>query len=95
MRKQAFCICENKGTNQLQSNCAADKRLCFSYIDSTIPLFSKSEISKLQPSPDPETVEPGLCRTCSETTKTDFLAMRLIFCPIFCYLFNNFFSLLM
>ena len=35
MRKPAFCICE------------ADQRLCFRYIDSTIPLLSKSEISSL------------------------------------------------
>ena len=33
MRKPAFCICENKGANQLRSNCAADLRLCFHYID--------------------------------------------------------------
>ena len=42
MRKPAFCICENKDTDQLRSNCAADQRLCFRYKDSTIPLFSKT-----------------------------------------------------
>ena len=31
--------------DQLHSNCAADQRLCFRYIDTTIPLLSKSEIS--------------------------------------------------
>ena len=32
MRKSAFCICGNKDTDQLCSNCAADQRLCFHYI---------------------------------------------------------------
>ena len=48
MRKLAFCICENKGTDQLHGHRAADHRLCFHYIDSTIPLLSKSENSKTQ-----------------------------------------------
>ena len=48
MGKPVFCICENKGADQLQSNCAADQRLCFRYTDSTIPLLSKPEISSLQ-----------------------------------------------
>ena len=43
--KPGFCICENKDADQLRSNCAADQRLCFRYIDTTIPLLSKSEIS--------------------------------------------------
>ena len=47
MRKPAFRIYESKGTDQLRSNCAADQRLCFHYIDSTIPLLSKYEISNL------------------------------------------------
>ena len=38
MRKPTFCICENKEAYQ---------RLCFRYIDSTIPLLSKSEHFKL------------------------------------------------
>ena len=42
-----FCTCENKGADQLPGNRAADQRLCFHYIDSTIPLLSKSEISSL------------------------------------------------
>ena len=44
MRKPAFCICENKDADQLRGNREADQRLCFRYIDSTIPLISKSEI---------------------------------------------------
>ena len=39
VRKPAFCIWENKAADQLRSNCAADQRLCFHYIESTIPLF--------------------------------------------------------
>ena len=30
MRKLAFCICENKGTDQLRYNRSADQCLCFS-----------------------------------------------------------------
>ena len=47
MRKPTFCICENKDADQLRGNREADQRLCFRYIDSTIPLLSKSEISSL------------------------------------------------
>ena len=47
MRKHAFYICENKGTDQLHSNRAADQCLCIRYIDSTIPLLPKSELSSL------------------------------------------------
>ena len=47
MRKPTFCICENKDADQLRGNREADQRLCFHYIDSTIALLSKSEISSL------------------------------------------------
>ena len=47
MRKPTFCICENKGADQLGGNPEADQRLYFRYKDSTIPLLSKSEISSL------------------------------------------------
>ena len=76
VRKLAFCVCENKATDQLCGNLTADQRLCFRYMDSTIPLFSKSEISSLYlPS---VAVQPGLCQTWSETRKTGFLTTRLI-----------------
>ena len=42
-RKPTFCICENKDADQLRCNPEADQRLCFRYIDSTVPLLSKSE----------------------------------------------------
>ena len=37
--KTGLCLCENKGADQLRSNCEADQRLCFRYSDSTIPLL--------------------------------------------------------
>ena len=76
MRKQAFCICENKDADQLRGDREADQRLCFPYIDSTIPLLSKSEISSLYSSS--VAVQPGLCQTWSQTPKTGFLRTRLI-----------------
>ena len=45
MRIPAFCLCKNKGTGQLHGNHAADQRLCFHLIDSTIPLLFKSEVT--------------------------------------------------
>ena len=45
VRKRDYCLCENKGADQLRSNCEADQRLCFRYSDSAIPLLLKSEIS--------------------------------------------------
>ena len=47
-------------------------------IDSTIPLLPKIKISSLLPSS--VAVQPGLCRTLSETPKTGFVVTRLIFC---------------
>ena len=65
MRKPTFCICENKDADQLRGDREADQRLCFRYIDSTIPPLSKSEISSRWPSF--VAVQPGLCRSRSET----------------------------
>ena len=76
MRKPAFCICENKDADQLRGNREADQRLCFRYMDSTITLLPKSEISSLRPSA--VAVQTGLCQTWSETTKTGFLITRLL-----------------
>ena len=45
VRKPDFCLCENKGVDQLRSNCEADQRLCFRYMDSTISHILKSQIS--------------------------------------------------
>ena len=71
MRKLAFCICENKGADQLHSNRAADQCLCSRYIDSTTPLLPKSEISASSH------LLLLYSRVC-ETPKTGFLATRFI-----------------
>ena len=65
MRKPTFCTCENKDADQLRGDREADQLICVRYIDSTIPLLSKSEISSLWPSS--VAVQPGLCQTRSET----------------------------
>ena len=70
MRNPTFCICENKDADQLRGNREADhreadQRLCFGYIYSTIHPLSITEISSLYPSS--VAVQPGLCRTMSET----------------------------
>ena len=43
MRNRAFCICENKGADQLPTD---DQLLCFRYIESTIPLLPKLEFEQ-------------------------------------------------
>ena len=73
-KKADFCLCENKGADQLRSNCEADQRLCFRYTDSTLSLLIKSEISSFYAASG--TVHVGLCQTWSETPKTGFLASR-------------------
>ena len=47
MRKPSLCTCENKDADQLRGSREADQRLCFRYMDSTIALLPKSEISSL------------------------------------------------
>ena len=44
VRKPDFCICEIKDADQLRGNREADLRLCFRYIDSTIPLLPNYKI---------------------------------------------------
>ena len=74
MRKPTICICENKDADQRRGNREADQRLCFRYMDSTIPLLSESKISRLQPSS--VLIQLGLCLTCSETQIVGFLMHR-------------------
>ena len=45
MGKPTICIGENKGADQLRGNREADQRLCFRYLDSTIPPLLNSKIS--------------------------------------------------
>ena len=47
VRKPAFCICENKDADQLRGNHEADQRLCFRYMDCTIPLLPKRNFKPL------------------------------------------------
>ena len=73
-----FAFAKTKG----QISCAvtvqlADQRLCFHYIDSTIPLLPKSKISSLLPSS--VAVKPGLCWTWLETPKACFLTKHIIY----------------
>ena len=75
-KKEILCIlmqCEMMYTFRTK---AADQHLLFHYIDSTNLLLSKSGISSLRPSS--VGVQPCLCWTWSETTKTGFLVTRLI-----------------
>ena len=66
VRKPDFCICENKGADQLHGNREADQRLCFRYTDSIFPLLLISEISSFYLFS--VLIQAGLCQTCSETT---------------------------
>ena len=75
MRKPDFCLYENKGTDQLCSNCEADQCLFFHYTYSSTPLLPISKISSFQPSS--VLVQLGSCQTWSETPKTGFLTPRL------------------
>ena len=81
MRKPMFCICENKDVDQLRGSREADQHLCFRYIDSTIRLLSKSEISSLYPSS--AAVQVGLCRTRSETRTLVFTWRGSCLCDTF------------
>ena len=40
----SYCICENKGVDQIRGNHTFDQCLCFCYVDRAIPLHPKSEI---------------------------------------------------
>ena len=71
MGKPTICKGENKCADQLCGNCEADQRLCFRYMDSTILLLLKSEISSLM------TTLAGLCWTWLESQIVGFLTHRL------------------
>ena len=43
MRKPDFCICKNKGADQLCSNCTADQPLCFRYtVSMSSPTYTQN-----------------------------------------------------
>ena len=49
MGKPTICTGENKGADQLRSNCEADQRLIFRYTDSTCTCSSTFLIQNVQP----------------------------------------------
>ena len=80
MRIHVLCICVNKGTDQLCSNCTTDQRLCFLY-SCRVPLFLPSKIVqfpiflilKCQAS-DCTSVHAGFCRPQLETLHGSIIA---------------------
>ena len=60
-KNKRFCICEYKDEDQLRGNRKAEQRLCFRFLESTIPLLHKYKISSLYP--PPVALQPGLCET--------------------------------
>ena len=64
MGNPTICIDENKGADQLRSDCEADQRICFRYTDSTIPPLLISKISSFYSAS--VTVHFGLCQAWSE-----------------------------
>ena len=47
MRNWLYAYAKNKDADQLRDNREADQRLCFRYLDGTIPRLPKSQISSL------------------------------------------------
>ena len=66
MRKPTFCICENQDPDQLRGNREADQRLGFQYMDNTMHLLLKCEITS--PVLFSVAAQLSLCRTWSKTT---------------------------
>ena len=87
MRKPVFCICKNKGADQLHDNRAADQRLCIHYKDSTIPLLPKSKISILCHCTAqflPDLVKKTKDRFCRDVAHLLLSLILLAFLSIFC-----------
>ena len=70
MRKPAFCICENKDADQLRGITA---KLISTFVFATLIVQS---LYYLKPKFQASAVQPGLCRTWSETPKTGFLTYQ-------------------
>ena len=77
-RKTDICLCENKGADQLRSNCEADQRFCFHYGDSTFPLliYPKLQASSFFSG----TVQASLSWTRSELPKDQFSRITAHIC---------------
>ena len=70
MRGSDFCICENRGADQLCSNIIADRCLYFCYADSTIPPLPIFRVSGFWHSF--VSVQAGLRRTWLDTRRPVF-----------------------
>ena len=76
LKKLAFLICENKGTDQLRGNRAADQSFCFAHKQVVKSLNFLN--LKFQASNPPVVVQPRQCWTWSVIPKTGFPMMRLV-----------------
>ena len=73
MRKPAFCLCENNVADQLRDSDAADRRLCFRYIQSAI-----SNPSHLLWFYSPVCVEDRLCRDAAQNISFSLLKLPVM-----------------
>ena len=97
MRKPAIFICENKVTDQLRDNREADQRLCFRYIDSTIPLLptplaifcsrTARFVSDLIGNP-----EDRFCRDAAHMNMHSYLITICFHCISYCQVIGKHFS---
>ena len=85
-RKPTICIYVNKDADQLCSGCTADQRLCFCSI--MMPLLTKSQISSFLLFS--VAIQPGLCRSWSETQIVCFLTQRSIYLSEFLEVLHDF-----
>ena len=85
MRKPAFCICENKGTDQLRGYRAADQRLCFRYMDNTILLLGLYSPVCIRPGREPG--RQVFLRRCSEDSCSLIKELCDIIIFVICSLF--------
>ena len=84
MRRPEFCICINKGAEQMHGNRAADQHLCFRNMDSASPLL----LNKFESSGHHLWLYNLLCVGPGRgTPKTGFLTTQLILC--FWYLLES------
>ena len=72
--KTGFLYMRKQDADQLRGNREADQRLCFRYMDSTIPQLPKSKFQASRVA-----IFRGLCQTWSQTPNTGFLSTNLMF----------------
>ena len=81
MRKPVFCLCKIRGADKKRGNHAADQRLCFCCIDSTVLLPPKFEF---QASSHLLWLYSPVCVGLGWKHRRQFLMMRLI-CLLFIF----------